>query len=54
MEIETLRAMNSEIVLVAETDPSQAEAGFAVVRNFIAASERCFTCFSDLVVAASQ
>ncbi len=42
MEIETFRAMNSEIVLVAETDPLQAQ------------TERRFTCFSDLAVAASQ
>src|SRR5512133_3561538 len=47
MEIETFRAMNSEIVLLAECEPRQAEAGFAAARNFIEASERRFTRFSE-------
>ncbi len=47
MEIETFRAMNSEIVLLAETDSAGAGAGFAAVRNFIEASERRFTRFSE-------
>jgi thiamine biosynthesis lipoprotein len=47
MEIETFRAMNSEIVLLAETDSARAETGFAAVRNFIEASERRFTRFSE-------
>ncbi len=47
MEVETFRAMNSDIVLVAESEPSQAEAGFAAARNFIEASERRFTRFSE-------
>ena len=47
MEIETFRAMNSDIVMVAENEPSRAEAGFAAARNFIEASERRFTRFSE-------
>ncbi len=47
MEIETFRAMNSDIVLLAEGDAAQAEAGFAAARTFIEASERRFTRFSE-------
>jgi FAD:protein FMN transferase len=47
MEVETFRAMNSDIVLVAESDAARAEAGFAAARNFIEASERRFTRFSE-------
>jgi thiamine biosynthesis lipoprotein len=47
MEVETFRAMNSEIVLLAEGNASQAQAGFMAARNFIEASERRFTRFSE-------
>ncbi len=47
MEIETFRAMNSEIVLLAESEVSRAQAGFAAAREFIEASERRFTRFSE-------
>jgi thiamine biosynthesis lipoprotein len=47
MEIETFRAMNSEIVLVADSESAQAQAGFAAARAFIEASERRFTRFSE-------
>ncbi|HSA99518.1 MAG TPA: FAD:protein FMN transferase, partial [Anaerolineales bacterium] len=47
MEIQTFRAMNSEIVLLAESEAPQAEAGFVAARNFIEASERRFTRFSE-------
>lgn len=47
MEVQTFRAMNSDIVLVAETDAARAMSGFAVVRDFIEACERRFTRFSE-------
>ncbi len=47
MEIETFRAMNSDIVLLAESEVSRAEAGFVAARNFIESSERRFTRFSE-------
>ncbi len=47
MEIETFRAMNSEIVLLAEAETERARAGFDAARNFIEASERRFTRFSE-------
>ncbi len=47
MEIQTFRAMNSDIVLVAETDVAQSMSGFDAARNFIEACERRFTRFSE-------
>src|SRR5512140_1792578 len=47
METETFRAMNSEIVLMAEGDPAQAEWGFVAARDFVEVSERRFTRFSE-------
>lgn len=41
------RAMNSEIVLAAEGEPSLVESGFAAVQKFIDISEKRFTRFSD-------
>lgn len=41
------RAMNSNIVLVAESDAPDASTGFLAVRDFIEASERRFTRFSE-------
>jgi thiamine biosynthesis lipoprotein len=47
MQIEYFRAMNSEIVLVAEGEASQVKSGLEVVQNFIEASEKRFTRFSE-------
>jgi FAD:protein FMN transferase len=47
MHTDFFRAMNSDIVLAAEGELSQVAAGFAAVRNFIEASERRFTRFSE-------
>jgi thiamine biosynthesis lipoprotein len=47
MQIEYFRAMNSEIVLVAEGEASQVESGLVAVQNFIEASEKRFTRFSE-------
>jgi thiamine biosynthesis lipoprotein len=47
MEMETFRAMNSDIVLLAESEAEQATSGFAAARRFIEASERRFTRFSE-------
>lgn len=47
MEVEMFRAMNSNIVLVAESESPQATAGFLAARDFIETSERRFTRFSE-------
>lgn len=47
METEIFRAMNSNIVLLAESDAAQAEPGFMAARSFIEESERRFTRFSE-------
>jgi thiamine biosynthesis lipoprotein len=47
MQIETFRAMNSNIVLVAEGELSQVEYGLVAAQNFIATSEKRFTRFSE-------
>ncbi len=47
MLVENFRAMNSEIVLAAEGETVLVESGFAAVKEFIAASEKRFTRFSD-------
>lgn len=47
MQIETFRAMNSDIVLAAEGEAMQVQAGFSAARNFIEASEKRFTRFSE-------
>jgi thiamine biosynthesis lipoprotein len=44
---ETFRAMNSNIVLVAEGEVSQVEAGLIAVQKFIESSEKRFTRFSE-------
>jgi len=47
MQIETFRAMNSDIALVAEGEASQVQPGFVAAQNFIEASEKRFTRFSE-------
>ena len=47
MQTDNFRAMNSEIVLLAEGELSQVLPGFMAARNFIEASEQRFTRFSD-------
>jgi thiamine biosynthesis lipoprotein len=47
MQIEYFRAMNSEIVLVAEGEALQVKSGLEAVQNFIEASEKRFTRFSE-------
>lgn len=47
MEVEMFRAMNSNIVLAAESEGLQAETGFLAARDFIETSERRFTRFSE-------
>ena len=47
METDTFRAMNSNIVLAAEGELSQVKSGLVAVQNFIEASERRFTRFSE-------
>jgi thiamine biosynthesis lipoprotein len=44
---ETFRAMNTEIVLLAEGEEARARKGFMEARGFIEASERRFTRFSE-------
>jgi FAD:protein FMN transferase len=47
MQIEYFRAMNSDIVLVAEGEASQVKSGLVAAQNFIEASEKRFTRFSE-------
>jgi FAD:protein FMN transferase len=47
MEIEIFHAMNSNVVLVAESEAPQVTGGFVAARNFIEMSERRFTRFSE-------
>jgi thiamine biosynthesis lipoprotein len=47
MKTDHFRAMNSDIVLVAEGELSQVESGLAAVQNFVDASEKRFTRFSE-------
>lgn len=47
MQIEYFRAMNSDIVLVAEGEASQVKSGLVVVQNFIETSEKRLTRFSE-------
>ena len=47
MQIEYFRAMNSDIVLVAEGETSQVNSGLVAAQNFIEASEKRFTRFSE-------
>ncbi len=47
MQIESFRAMNSTIVLAAEGEATRIESGFVAARNFIEASEKRFTRFSE-------
>jgi FAD:protein FMN transferase len=47
MQIEYFRAMNSDIVLVAEGETSQVKSGLVAAQNFIEASEKRFTRFSE-------
>jgi thiamine biosynthesis lipoprotein len=47
MQIEYFRAMNSDIVLVAEGEASQVKSGFVAVQNFIETSEKRFTRFLE-------
>lgn len=47
MQTENFRAMNSDIVLVAEGELSQVEAGLVAAQNFVDASEKRFTRFSE-------
>ena len=47
METDTFRAMNSNIVLAAEGELSQVKSGLVAVQNFIEASEKRFTRFSE-------
>jgi thiamine biosynthesis lipoprotein len=47
MHTETFRAMNSNIVLVAEGELSQVESGLVAAQNFVDASEKRFTRFSE-------
>jgi thiamine biosynthesis lipoprotein len=47
MQTDFFRAMNSDIVLAAEGELSQVELGLAAAQNFIEASEKRFTRFSE-------
>jgi thiamine biosynthesis lipoprotein len=47
MQTEYFRAMNSDIVLAAEGELSMVKAGFVTAQNFIEASEKRFTRFSE-------
>jgi thiamine biosynthesis lipoprotein len=47
MQTENFRAMNSDIVLVAEGELSQVEAGLVAAQNFVDVSEKRFTRFSE-------
>ena len=47
MQMDHFRAMNSNIVLAAEGELSRVEAGLVAAQNFIEASERRFTRFSE-------
>ncbi len=47
MQMDSFRAMNSEIVLIAQGELSQVTPGFLAARTFIEASERRFTRFSE-------
>jgi thiamine biosynthesis lipoprotein len=47
VQIENFRAMNSEIVLVAEGEASQVKSGLVTAQNFIETSEKRFTRFSE-------
>ena len=47
MQTEYFRAMNSDIVLVAEGELSQVESGLVAAQNFVDASEKRFTRFSE-------
>ena len=47
MQIEYFRAMNSDIVLVAEGEALQVKSGVVAAQNFIEASEKRFTRFSE-------
>ena len=47
MQTEYFRAMNSDIVLAAEGESSMVKAGFVAAQNFIEASEKRFTRFSE-------
>jgi thiamine biosynthesis lipoprotein len=47
VEAESFRAMNSEIVLMAEGEMSQIKSGFAAAQKFIEESEKRFTRFSE-------
>ena len=47
MHTDFFRAMNSDIVLAAEGEMSQVAPGFAAVKDFIEASEKRFTRFSE-------
>jgi thiamine biosynthesis lipoprotein len=47
MQVEYFRAMNSDIVLAAEGEASQVKPGLLAAQNFIEASEKRFTRFSE-------
>jgi thiamine biosynthesis lipoprotein len=47
MQIENFRAMNSEMVLVAEGEASQVRFGLAAAQEFMEAAEKRFTRFSE-------
>ena len=47
MHTEYFRAMNSDIVLAAEGELAQVKSGFVAAQNFIEASEKRFTRFSE-------
>jgi len=47
MQTESFRAMNSDILLVAEGELSQVESGLVAAQNFVDASEKRFTRFSE-------
>ena len=47
MQTENFRAMNSDIVLVAEGELSQVEAGLVAAQRFVDTSEKRFTRFSE-------
>jgi thiamine biosynthesis lipoprotein ApbE len=47
VEAESFRAMNSEIVLMAEGEMSQIKSGLAAAQKFIEESEKRFTRFSE-------
>ncbi|HMU93235.1 MAG TPA: hypothetical protein PKE43_09520, partial [Anaerolineales bacterium] len=47
MQADRFRAMNSEIILLAEGDIPQVVLGFIAAREFIETNEKRFTRFSD-------